>query len=255
MTGAATSSINSSRADREKGTADMNTTEPMRVALLGDVPDSDTEPRAALVEETYWADFYRHTSIAAGSTFQAALATRADLPNHVIDLGCGDGRDSFAFARLGRTVLGIDRSAVAVTHAMEHATAHRVSTVRFATCDVGDVSALEPLLAWALRGEPALFYARFFLHSIPEQVQRTLLTTISRLARDGDQLAAEFRTLQDESRPKIYGNHYRRYQDGPAFGRRLAEDYGFAVVDEHESAGLAPYRDEDPVVYRVIARR
>ena len=44
-----------------------------------------------------------------------------------------------------------------------------------------------------------LFYMRFFLHSIPADVQAGLMSTISDVARSGDVLAAEFRTDKDEA--------------------------------------------------------
>ena len=102
---------------------------------------------------------------------------------------------------------------------------------------------------------PMLFYARFFLHSIPEDVQRTLMTTISEVARPGDYFAAEFRTDKDAAIEKVHGNHYRRFQNGPAFGRSLQESYGFVPLLEQEGNGFSPYKGEDPQLYRVIARR
>ena len=103
-------------------------------------------------------------------------------------------------------------------------------------------------------GEPVLFYLRFFLHSIPEGLQDSLLEVIGNCARPGDTLAAEFRTEEDESASKVHGQHYRRFQNGPAFGDQL-RDRGFAVLHEEEGTGLSPYKGEDPVLYRVIARR
>ncbi|WP_375476424.1 class I SAM-dependent methyltransferase [uncultured Jatrophihabitans sp.] len=219
--------------------------------------DGLDELPSGLVEEIYWANYYAHHSRAPGSSFQAAVSERADLPRRVIDLGCGDGRDSFAFGRDGRTVVGVDRSHVGIAHASRHAaTVGLGDAVAFRQCDVGDPDQLRSVLAEALRpDEPALFYARFFLHSIPAAVQATLMSAIAALARPGDHFAAEFRTTADQTRPKTYDQHYRRYQDGPEFGRTLAADYGFTVLFEHEGSGLSPYGTEDPVLYRVIARR
>ena len=61
------------------------------------------------VQEVYWADFYAHHEIEGGSSFFEAVKDRPDLPSTVIDLGCGDGRDSLAFGTAGRTVIGMDR--------------------------------------------------------------------------------------------------------------------------------------------------
>jgi SAM-dependent methyltransferase len=213
-----------------------------------------------MIEAVYWAGFYARTTFTSGSSFFELVNSREQLPTRVVDLGCGDGRDSFAFARAGRRVLGLDRSQVGVDHASAKAAELGQSgQVRFAACDVADAEALRALLDSARADapeEPVLFYARFFLHSIPEATQHTLLAVVADCARPGDVFAAEFRTDRDEQNAKVYGRHYRRFQNGPQFGRDLAEKYGFAaVVLEQEGNGFSPYQGEDPVLYRVIATR
>jgi hypothetical protein len=210
------------------------------------------------VQDVYWSNFYTRKTFAAGSPFFEAVNARADTPSTVLDIGCGDGRDAMAFGGAGRTVLGLDRSEVAVRRATARAAELGLDgRVRFAVCDLADVEAFAQHVT-ALAGEasgPLLFYLRFVLHSIPEDVQTALLTTISACARPGDQLAAEFRTDKDEKLDKAFGKHYRRYQNGPAVGVALRERYGFDVLEEVEGQGLSPYQDEDPHLYRVIAAR
>jgi hypothetical protein len=209
----------------------------------------------AMVEDIYWDDFYSRTGFEAPSPFAAAMLARPDLPATVTDLGCGDGRDAMAFAAHGRSVLGLDRSAVGIRRAAERASSG--SEPRFEVCDLSDSAALRPLLAAALDAAdgPMLFYLRFVLQSITDETQDGLIATIADLARPGDQLAAEFRTTEDEGRPKTYGDHFRRFQDGAAFGQALRERFGFDVVDEVHGTGLSPYQDEDPELYRLIAIR
>jgi SAM-dependent methyltransferase len=176
----------------------------------------------------------------------------------VVDIGCGDGRDSYAFAGAGRSkVTGLDRSHVGVRQAAKKAEQLGYGdTLTFTACDVGNADKLRATLESARDGdEPMLFYARFFLHSIPEDVQRTLMTVVAECARPGDHFAAEFRTDRDEASAKVHGNHYRRFQNGPAFGRSLRETYGFTPLLEQEGNGFSPYQGEDPQLYRVIARR
>lgn len=204
----------------------------------------------------YWSNHYARTGYAAGSSFFDFVIARDDLPGQVIELGCGDGRDAVAFGATGRRVLGLDLSAVGVEHAERHAAARGQSgTTRFRACDVTDPQALGPMLQaeLALADGPVLFYLRFFLHAIDETAETRLLRTIASYARPGDQLAAEFRTEADADLPKIYGNHYRRFQSASSLADKLRTHHGFDVVYEHEAAGLSPYRDEDPVLGRVIA--
>lgn len=125
----------------------------------------------------------------------------------------------------------------------------------FEVCDVAEDARTALTNLTANPEEPVLFYLRFFLHSIPEDVQDRLMQVIADVARPGDMLAAEFRTDKDEARSKTYGDHYRRFQNGPAFGRSLHQRYGFEILEEQEGTGLSVYGDEDPELYRVIARR
>lgn len=206
----------------------------------------------------YWANFYSRTEYAEGSRFFEFVNSFPGIPSAVIDLGCGDGRDSRAFAAAGRTVLGVDQSDVGVEHARQQArSAGLEERARFAPCDVSDVDRLGELITChQQRAEgPVLFYMRFFLHSISEEVQETLLQVIREHSRAGDHLAAEFRTEDDAETTKVHGKHYRRFQSGELFGRRLTSDFGFTLLHEEEGTGLSPYRGEDPVLYRALARR
>jgi hypothetical protein len=148
---------------------------------------------------------------------------------------------------------------VAVEYANRHADDLGVADrVRFRAVDVSDTETLAQVVGdevGAGSGEPVLFYLRFFLHSIAEDVQDGLLGVLDQLARPGDMFAAEFRTDQDMTRRHVHRKHYRRFQNGAAFGAALRDRYRFEVLHEEESAGLSPYRGEDPVLYRVIARR
>ena len=210
------------------------------------------------VQEVYWADLYSHHEFTDASTFFAKVSSMPDLPSTVVDLGCGDGRDSLAFASTGRAVLGVDGSSVAVRNAARRAAEQGLEhRVRFVVCDLGYVDRLSAEVGKAVEAGDGnvLFYLRFVLHAVPAKTQALVLQVLSELARPGDLLAAEFRTEEDENRPKTFGSRYRRFQNGPAFGRDLTEKYGFTVVDEEAGTGLAPYKREDPALYRVVARK
>ncbi len=212
----------------------------------------------AVIEEVYWAHFYAHNTYASGSTFQSLVQSWTDLPDVVVDIGCGDGRDTYAFAAAGhRKVTGLDRSHVAIREARRRAEQWgRSEGLSFQLCDAGDPVRLRAALRAARDGSaPMVFYLRFFLHSVTEAVQNVLMDAIADCSRSGDCLAAEFRTEKDAANHKVHGNHYRRFQNGPAFGRLLRDVHGFVPLLEQEGTGFSPYGSEDPHLYRVIARR
>jgi len=215
-----------------------------------------TEPQ---VEEIYWADFYSRTNYTEGSTFAEYVLGLDGLPNNVIEIGCGDGRDVFAFGRAGRTVVGCDRSHVGTSHATRHAESLGLQDlVQFTQCDVNDAHQLTRLIQDARKksnGGPVLFYMRFFLHSIPAETQESLMCTIRDASLPGDQLAAEFRTDRDEERQKVHGKHYRRFQNPQALATELETRFGFTVTALQQGNGFSPYRGEDPDLARLFAFR
>ncbi|MFS3127227.1 class I SAM-dependent methyltransferase [Nocardioides sp. Bht2] len=221
--------------------------------------DAAGEGRLSVEQRTkvYWANFYARTGYAAGSTFFEFVNAHPAMPATVIDIGCGDGRDSRAFGGAGRRVLGLDQSPVGIENARQGAVeAGLGETVRFEVCDVADVDELGRVLDEGVedRQGPILFYLRFFLHAINEEIQERLMAAIATHARPGDVFAAEFRTDKDESATKVHGNHYRRFQNAVEFRESLTK-FGFGeVLFEVEDTGLSPYGEEDPVLYRVIAR-
>lgn len=210
-------------------------------------------------ESVYWANFYARNTFSAGSNFFQELDKRDDLPHTVLDIGCGDGRDSFAFAESGHHVIGVDRSHIGIDYAVKKSVDVGLSNyLSFMTCDVVDTDSVRQVIEKARTESgngPILFYMRFFLHSIPKKTQDRLLRTISLCARRGDYIAAEFRTLKDQDTTKTYENHYRRYQSGLAFGRALREHYNYVILKEERGKGLSPYKGEDPHLYRVVARK
>ncbi|MCW2843572.1 MAG: hypothetical protein JWN22_1488 [Nocardioides sp.] len=211
----------------------------------------------AMRTKVYWANFYSRTSYSEGSTFFELVNAREDTPGTVVDIGCGDGRDGCAFGLAGRTVLGLDQSPVGIEHATAHAEQLGVSDrVRFEVCDVADVDDLGRALdlAGGAAGEPVMFYMRFFLHAISDDVQERLMSAIDTHARPGDHFAAEFRTDKDEATSHVHTRHYRRFQSAAEFSAALTA-LGFEILHEEEGTGLSPYRGEDPVLYRVVARR
>ena len=209
-------------------------------------------------DQVYWANFYARSKDEPPSSFVDYVRAQVELPGTVLDLGSGDGRDAIAFGAAGSTVLGLDRAAAAVRRATARAKEQGLADrVRFDAGDLTDAAALRDRLAAAVRDAdgPVLFYLRFLLHAVSDEAQATLMSTLSELARPGDLLAAEFRSDKDEALPKAFGKHFRRFQDGAAFGAALGEEYGFEVLATQEGTGLAPYEGEDPEVYRVVARR
>ncbi|MGL4427190.1 MAG: LicD family protein, partial [Alphaproteobacteria bacterium] len=130
----------------------------------------------------------------------------------LLDVGCGNGRDTLAFFKSDVTVYGIDLSPKAIEANKTLGTQEKMPPETFNVVDVADEKAL------AAYQHVDQVYARFFLHGIPELVQKKFLGFLSTL-RLGAKVFLEFRTDKDplfQKSKKMTGNetvtdHYRRF--------------------------------------------
>jgi SAM-dependent methyltransferase len=201
----------------------------------------------------YWDDYYaarETTRRPLPSQFATFVAGELERPHRVIELGCGNGRDSIFFASYGHDVTGVDGSEAAV---------HACSTLAKALGeDAGFIqSAIDaPGLAQRLSGSPGphLVYARFFVHAITDVEEQRFLDLAAELTSPGDLLAVEYRTVRDQVGAKETGTHFRRFVLPATFQAR-ALDRGFEVTYAVEGFGFAKYRHGDAYVARTIFRR
>lgn len=204
---------------------------------------------------SYWSAFYSDaTAPAEPSAFARSIAERwPDLPA-VIDIGCGNGRDSLFFITQGRKVAGLDSCPEAVAlcaRQAERLPGFAPDQARFVTGSATDRHSWDAIAA--ADSGPVLIYARFFFHAVPDEAEAAILDLASELlARRGGALCAEFRTPKDQALAKVMPEHYRRFVDPDAFCARL-EARGLRVVERHEGQGLAVYKGEDAYVARVHA--
>ena len=205
-------------------------------------------------DRLYWANFYARVHDFEPSSFARHLLERSGLPRLVIDLGCGEGRDAVAFAAAGHRVLGLDRA----PSALRQARRREGHGVHFEQCELTDADALARQIE-AMRAAhpdaPVVFYGRALLPSLSQEGQQQLLKVLEEQARPGDLLALELRTDKDHGRPKAHFRAYRRFQAAGQLLRELEGSHGWTVLEHVESAGLARYRDEDPIVLRLVAER
>ena len=201
----------------------------------------------------YWDEYYAAratTRRPLPSQFATFVAGELDRPHHVIELGCGNGRDSIFFSSFGHEVIGVDGSgaAVAASSHLAEALGEKASFIHSAIDD--------PDLADRLSASegPKALYARFFIHAITDEEEQVLLDLAAAVTDPGDLLAVEYRTIRDQVGAKETEAHYRRFVLPATFQARALER-GFEVTYAVEGFGFAKYRHDDAYVARTLFRR
>lgn len=202
----------------------------------------------------YWEAWYQKDEAPKHPT-SFALFVEEQLPKAaaILELGCGNARDTAFFAQQGHPVIAIDASETAIANNTKRF-GHLPCT--FLPCDFADLGSLTlPIPINAL-------YSRFVLHAIPEPLEENILDYAATILPHGAWMFHEFRTTNDplmregtsiSANERLCG-HYRRFIDLGAFTEKLAKK-GFSIESTFEGRGVAVLGKSDPVVARVAARK
>ena len=229
---------------------------------LKDVPLDDASRHNEIRD--YWAHFYEAAHTTLPSAFAASVAVELTDPQYIVDLGCGNGRDSFFFAGLGHRVVGLDFSSTAIEDNRRRAEEKDVGDVDFRHVDISAANALVDILNGIeetaiqegdARRARIVIYARFFFHAISEEEEELVLAALSQVLRPGAKCFFEFRTEKDAAGDKRFGSHYRRFINMDRFVEKVTIGRPFECFYRVEGHGMARYFEEDPIVGRVFLRR
>jgi tellurite methyltransferase len=213
----------------------------------------------------YWNQFYNKKALVLNpSPFAVWCMESGYLTsyNRVMELGCGNGRDAFTFISKGIFTLALDAAEVAIEQNNQKlADDGLTDRGLFVALDFNDIEQLPKLAGDALNDIDRV-YCRFVLHAMPKATADTLIQFLFNNLAPGSQFCMEFRTTKDPlfqqgqalSDTERMTDHYRRFIEAADFRREL-ETLGWAVPYFVESNGLARFRDEDPVVCRMVAIR
>ncbi len=203
----------------------------------------------------YWDRFYTNHARRIPSQFAAFVASELKQPHLIIDIGCGNGRDSFFFAQCGHASLGLDGSATVIEVNQQAIDTSRERSIAFQQFVVGE-NLLDTVLTSKFAREhkelPILLYSRFFLHAIPEKFEDFLITDILRHHEKIEKIYLEYRELQDQYMEKTYGDHYRRFVDAKSVSSKLLIGDHYSLDYQIIAQGIAKYGNEDPWIARQV---
>jgi tellurite methyltransferase len=191
-------------------------------------------------DNKYWNSFYEKPHDLSPSFFAVFVKDRLEKDDMVLELGCGNGRDSLYLKGHCKELYAIDNSSVSINKLNET----QQDNLHFVCCDISEVAKLPT---------PSVVYARFFLHSITEDQQQEVFKWLSTLD-PSTLLLIECRSDRDKG-DKHYGtDHYRRLINYKDLLLDL-ESIGYEIDSSVESQGLSPYCKEDPFLIRVVAHK
>jgi SAM-dependent methyltransferase len=198
----------------------------------------------------YWDDFYSleknlinlyKKSNFAEFVFQFLKQKKIEFKKHrLLDVACGNGRDSFYFAQQGLIVTGIDLSANINSDSIDF---YQSNLFEF------DFSNFESI------------YLRFVIHSLTENEFDILIEKLKKECKNGSLIFIETRSSKqfnnEDSLETFFSssegtNHYRNLYSMNFLKSKLKNK--FNLIYFKESKGLAIHKEEDPWIIRLILK-
>ena len=205
------------------------------------------------INKNYWESYYsKKKSPQKRSSF--ALFCKKHVRNYkgtIIDLGCGNGRDTFYFNKLNLKCIGIDKSKVIISKNKKKKKSDFILFKRknFLKCNFDKMV-----------NNKFSIYSRFILHAIDENTEKKLFKNILS-SKKLEYLFIEARSIND----KLYGigkkvgnhayitTHYRRFIDPKKLKSKLSMFFNIKYFNE--AVGYSKLKHDNPSLIRVIAKR
>jgi len=177
-----------------------------------------------------------------------------DKKHALVELGCGNGRDAFYFAANAVPTIAIDLAEVAIQQLVDKTPSKNPD---FICADFTNLETPYPK-------QIGTVYSRFTLHAIKApDASRTLKWSYDNLM-PGGLLLIEVRSVKDPmcgkgtqvegERDAWVNTHYRRFIRKDELFEEL-RNLGYQIEFELEADNVSVYKDDNPVVIRVHARK
>ena len=199
----------------------------------------------------YWDEYYKKDAAPSfPSPFASYVANKLRTKQNILEIGCGNGRDSKFFSSKGHHVTGLDRSGKAIELCKS---LYSDEPIEFFFGEVTDITKIN-------KKKYDLIYSRFVVHAMSINEELEMLKTSYQLLNNNGQFFIECRSINDPlsntgeilSHTERIEGHYRRFIILEELKQRLIQ-VGFEIIEAIESNGLANLGEEDPVVIRVEA--
>ena len=203
------------------------------------------------MNKNYWESYYSEKlGILEPSSFSIKILRFIKQGESILDLGCGNGRDSFHFANKGIRVIAVDQSKNIIKRIKKEN-----KNPTFICMDILNIQE-------NFNYKVSHCYARFFFHALNENEENSALKFIANILPINGYFFSESRSIKSSLYGKgkslskdIYStDHKRRFIRKSKFIAKLKQN-GFEIENIIESDGLAIYENDDPVVIRICAKK
>lgn len=209
-------------------------------------------------QRNYWNSFYLKKKKDKPSNFAKFIKKKfIKKKNNLIDLGCGDGRDTFYLYSSNIKTLGIDRSEIIINKNNNLVKIGKFHNLYFKSLNVFSKKI-------KMIGKFDYIYSRFFLHTISEKQQKKFfINVIPKISKKNSLCFFEFRTIKDDlyklgikkSKYERITDHYRRFINLKEFINLNYINENFKIIYLIERKNLSKYKKDNPVVCRLILKR
>jgi cyclopropane fatty-acyl-phospholipid synthase-like methyltransferase len=213
------------------------------------------------MDKKYWENYYSHKkAVHYPSPFAEYCVKRGLVKNSVVlDIGCGNGRDSFYFVEnSAEHVIGIDQSEVAIsnnTNNIDNLEHFHKNQIEFSAVDFVNLDSYCGI-------SPDLYYSRFTFHAITHKEQLEFIAILSSTMKPGSVCAIEARTVNDKTFQNgtiiddntNFTDHHRCF----SIPNNVIKDvikHNFEIIYFEESTDFAKFNNEAPSVMRLIFKK
>jgi tellurite methyltransferase len=207
----------------------------------------------------YWNIYYKKKSPKIQSSNFANFVFKNFInkkKKNIIDIGCGNGRDSFFFAKKKMSVSAMDSSVEAIKKNILHDNINK-NKISFYCLN------LKESLKHNFKIKFDYIYLRFFLHTINKENEKILFSFFKKNLKMNGLVFFEFRTINDDlflkgkkiSKYERYTSHYRRFIDIDILQDEIKKNNLFKIKYIQERYGLSRTKTENPKLCRLILKK
>ena len=222
-------------------------------------------------DKVYWDGYYSHSNPELENSSSFAIFVNEYFNQFIVneyvgtydlkvlDVGCGNGRDTYFFADNGYNVDSIDLSYNATAIMKDNIRRNEISNICVYKQDFTNIIELKINLK-----KYDIIYSRFSLHSVDLEGELCFIKWVSNHISKNGRLCIEVRSDKDPmcgTGEEVIGEknawintHYRRFHNLTELCNILNNNQ-FQIIYYMESNGLSIVGNDDPEVIRIIAKK